>query len=208
MTAPSPALTMLIAACPTAALVLLLLIAPAISQYQAAIAQQKKVTVDNDYKHSQQQAASTQAAMLATVRPKVLELLPASDLQYDLVVQVEGLARSLAIPLTSLSVTGATMPAAGAPTATTSAPSTATSKVASVAPPASVALSVGVTGTYAQIRQFVQALPTISRSLAITQVSVNPVVASQKDAQASSGLVSATLTASAFYQLPETQKKP
>lgn len=193
MTPPSTIFVVIISASLTVGAAALLVLTPVGARYQAALSNQAQWTADSNSRQQHALKVAQQAASLADVRPQVMGLLPASALQYDLVVQVEGLGRTLALPLTSLSVTGASA-AAGAPKSTSAAVGSAF-----------VALSVGATGSYAQVLSLVQALPTISRSLMINQVVISS-AATTKELANTAGLVSVLITANAYYQPSAAQK--
>lgn len=199
MTPPSTIFVITFCASVTLGTAAVFLLAPISTRYQTALSNQAQWTADSNNRQQEVLKVVQQAAGLAEVRPLALGLLPATNLQYDLVVQIEGLGRALSLPLTSLSVTGATaIAAAGAPKSTES---TATTEG-----PSSIALTVGATGTYAQAVSLVQALPTISRSLLINQVVISNAAAT-KDASSTTGLVSVSISANAYYQPFATQKK-
>lgn len=194
MTPPATIFVVIISASLTVGAAALLVLTPVAVRYQTALSNQAQWTADSNSRQQQALKVAQQAASLADVRPQVVGLLPASALQYDLVVQIEGLGRTLALPLTSLSVTGTSAAAAGAPKSTAAAVGSAF-----------VALSVGATGTYAQALSLVQALPTISRSLMIKQVVISG-AATSKELANTAGLVSVLITANAYYQPSAAQK--
>lgn len=133
---------------------------------------------------------------VAAVQTQANLLLPPTDQQYDLSVQVESLAKSKNLTISGLSVNAAqptnlqkTTPAAN--DTTSEGPSTITAADAPLSTAAvKVTVSVGVTGTYANIEQFIAGLPALDRFVQIDQVTITNQAAGQLGAQ---------LTAFAYY---------
>lgn len=125
----------------------------------------------------------------ANLHQQVLQLMPADDDQYDLAVEVEGLSRSAGVSLTGLSMLSAVAAASGA-----------TGKAAPVASgPKQLNLTLGVAGSYGAVQAFVSGLPTLSRFVSITQLTMTG-GGQTKNVQGDS--VTASLTATAPY-LPQ-----
>lgn len=141
------------------------------------------VTVSGTAKQRETFRAEAQA-----LQEQVTALLPASDEQYDLAVQVEDLAKA-----TNLSVTGLTVNAVQG----TGQPKTAPSKeetAAGATPtsgPLKVTTTVTVSGTYADIIRFTEGLTNLERFMQIDQVAFT---------QAVDEPLSAQVTAFAYYQ--------
>jgi Tfp pilus assembly protein PilO len=134
-------------------------------------------------------------AKINSVRTEASKLLPATDEQYDLSVQVENLAKDNKLTITALSLNAAqptnlpkTTPTSDVPTS--EGPSTTT--VADV--PASAALKVtvivGVQGTYTDVQHFIAELPALDRFVQIDQFVLST---------GGNGAISAQITAFAYY---------
>lgn len=111
-------------------------------------------------------------------------LLPAEDNQYDLSVQIEGLAKRLGLPLTGLILTQTESTQGQAQTTGGPPP------VASIAAD-KITITIGVSGEYATVQQFVSSLPTLERFIQIDQVTLSK---AGEDAA-----TSAQITAFAYY---------
>lgn len=136
---------------------------------------------------------------LAEMQTDAAKLMPATDEQYDLSVQVEALAKSKNLTINGLNVNAAQP--TGLPKTTTSDVPTSqadqTIRAADVASTSAlkVTVTVSVTGGYNDIEHFVAGLPALDRFVQIDQISVSIASATQLTAQ---------VTAFAYY-LPATQ---
>jgi|GEM_PF-5872721 len=113
-------------------------------------------------------APAENTAALADQTAKVQGLLPQENQLYDLSVEIEALAHTLPISLTSLNLTPAV---SGAP-ATTSAKATA----GSGGLPSSVqksSISISATGSYADLQTFAENLTKLQRYIDIQDLTMN-----------------------------------
>ena len=126
-------------------------------------------------------------------RQQVLQLLPVDDQQYDLAVELEGLSRDVGVSLTGLSMSAiAGVAAAGTKPAATAA--------AAVTAPKMLTITLGVSGNYAAVRAFVNGLPTLSRFILITQLTLTGAPVGAASAKlGTTDAVTASLTATAPY---------
>jgi Tfp pilus assembly protein PilO len=145
----------------------------------------------------------TYKAKVTETRTKANLLLPSTDEQYDLSVQVEALARSSGVTLTGLAVSAAaatstlpkTTPAKD--DVVTSSPTPAPKEAAPAAVvPLKVTVNLAITGSYAQVQEVVKGLTRLDRLTQIDQLSVT---------SGTGGSVSASITAISYY-LPATKK--
>ena len=103
------------------------------------------------------------------LQQQVSILLPKSDAQYDLSVQVEALSKSLGVSLTSLSLTK-------------DEPKSGQKKVV---------ITLGASGSYLAVQQFIQALTSLDRFVQVDQFSIT---------NGTVGNVVLQLSAFAYYQ--------
>lgn len=138
-----------------------------------------------------------QANNLEKTQELVNVLLPNEDNQYDLSVQIEGLADQLSLPLTGLVMNAEAK--SGIPKSTAkqagAIPTIAAKKVT---------LNIGVTGEYTRVQQFINSLPTLNRFIQIGEVVLTSGSAdtTKKDdttETAPGSAVNAQITAFAYY---------
>jgi Tfp pilus assembly protein PilO len=124
-------------------------------------------------------------------REEALRLMPATDEQYDLSVQVEALAQESGVSITTLALHAAAPTTLNptTPPAEGEGPTAATSPAQPASGVLKVLVSVSVTGSYTNVQTFVSELPSIGRFLQIDQLVLNV-----KDGQ-----VAAQVVANAFY---------
>jgi Tfp pilus assembly protein PilO len=130
------------------------------------------------------------------VREAAMALMPASSEQYDISLQVEDLAKSKGLTITTLSVNAAqatTIPKTTAPKDDVSSSGVVeTAQAAPVAPSSlKVTITLGVTGTYDQVKDLVSELPTLDRFIQIDQVQIGR--------SAGSDILATQVTAIAYY---------
>lgn len=126
-------------------------------------------------------------------RQQVVQLLPVDDQQYDLAVELEGLSRDVGVSLTGLSMSAIT----GLAATVTKPVATAT---AAVTAPKMLTITLGVSGNYAAVRAFVNGLPTLSRFILITQLTLTGSPAGAASTKLGiTDTVTASLTATAPY---------
>jgi Tfp pilus assembly protein PilO len=120
------------------------------------------------------------------VKSQALSLLPKTDEQYDLSVQVEWLAKEVTVTLSSLSVNASnsgilqpTSPAKGEAVAVPAAEGSAQK----------VQIGIGVGGSYENVQRFVRGLTTLGRYVQVEQLVVN----------VNEGQLAAQISAAAFY---------
>lgn len=94
-------------------------------------------------------------------------LVPAQDMQYDLSVQVDGLTRNMGIPLSSLSITGATVTAG---TKTSAANTVAVNDATSGW--SKLTISLTTSSSYANIQNLLNGMVGLNRLIRIDQVSL------------------------------------
>jgi hypothetical protein len=128
----------------------------------------------------------------------VLALLPATDRQFDLAVEIEALASSSNVSLTALSVTPQVI--VGTPT-TTAAATAATAAAPSEAGVYKLALSIQVGGSYEDVQTFTKNLTRLDRFITISQVNMSaPANTSGVVGSVASGkVVAAQLTGQAYF---------
>ncbi|MBU6389395.1 hypothetical protein KGQ71_02660 [Patescibacteria group bacterium] len=119
------------------------------------------------------------ADAVKAVQSEAETLLPASDNQYDLSVQLDSLSKNLGIPLTGLSITGGTGLIAS---------SSATSGTA--ASLQKLTLTLSFTTSYDNLKKFLTGLTSIDRYIQINQITVT---------SSGGGQVSCQVSAFAYY---------
>ena len=117
----------------------------------------------------------------ATVKESVDALLPSSAAQYDLSVQVEALSKNIGVTVVSVGF---------------AATDGATAAVAPVPGVSALGLSMGVTGTYAQIQQLVEGLSSLDRFLQVTGVTISGASGATPGA---ANILTAQITGAAYY---------
>ena len=143
-------------------------------------------------------APVVQAATKLADRKRVLQLDPSDDGQYDLAVEVEGLSHAVGVSLTGLTLS-ATAPATKAVAAAAS--DTAAAAPAAPVGPTMLTLTLGISGGYGAVQAFIQGLPTLSRFVTITQLTMSGSAGATISAKTPvNDTVTATLVASAPYQ--------
>lgn len=140
---------------------------------------------------SEQKVASSSAQsggsqVSAETRELALLLLPKDNKQYDLAVQIEGLAKSMGLSLTSM-VMSDKAPDLGPNTSTAATPVAGASTSSGGAQKLTVVL--GVNSTYAKVQGFVKEVCRLNRMVEINQVSIT----------GPSDNVTAQITLSAFF---------
>lgn len=110
---------------------------------------------------------------------QITALLPSSDQQYDLAVQIEALTRSLGLPLSSLSMSSAGTALAGSGAST-------------------VTVTLTTKGQYATLRQLIVGITRLERFTQITQTTFTVGTAD------ASGVVNLQIVAQAYY-IPVTK---
>lgn len=133
---------------------------------------------------------------LADLTSTANALLPASDSQADISVQVEALAKNVGVAITGFntSVAVSTLPKTTAPASDVPGTASAAATPAPAAAPAGpnkVSIIVAVNGTYQNVENFIAGLTTLDRFIQIDQVSLTATAA---------GTLTAQITAYAYYQ--------
>ena len=145
-------------------------------------------------------APVVQAATKLADRKRVLQLDPSDDGQYDLAVEVEGLSRAAGVSLTGLTLSATASAPASKAVAAAASDTTAASPVAPIGP-TMLTLTLGISGGYGAVQAFIQGLPTLSRFVTITQLTMSGSAGATISAKTPvSDTVTATLVASAPYQ--------
>jgi hypothetical protein len=141
---------------------------------------------------------SAQEQQILDLKTQAQTLLPSSDQQYDLSVQIEALSRSVGVSLTGLSLNASqsalptTAPAQDDSISTKATP-TPTAAAATPKPASAgkkVTATITVTGSYANIERFIIGLTSLGRYISIDQTSVT---------NAANGAVTAQVTAFGYY---------
>jgi hypothetical protein len=141
---------------------MIFLVNPQLSQITAS--QQKINDLSASISASRTVTAPKPSDAVVAKYQEVTDLLPMSDQEYDLAVQVEALTKSLGLPLSSLNMS---LGQAG----------TATSAGAAV--PASLSgvnIAMTTKGSYPAVEQLVSGLSTLNRYIQVSQVLVNTLV--------------------------------
>ncbi|MEZ0286979.1 MAG: type 4a pilus biogenesis protein PilO [Candidatus Paceibacterota bacterium] len=137
-------------------------------------------------------------AKAVQVQEKALGLMPVSDDQYDLSVQVEALAKANNLTIGGLTINAAaatvlpktTPPKDDVPTTTTAAATPVATAAPSSSGPLKVQVTASVVGGYADTKKFVTGLTTLERFVQVDQVSITA---------AADGRLTTSIVASAYY---------
>lgn len=145
---------------------------------------------------TKESSTQTSATVSQQTRELALLLLPKENKQYDLAVQIEGLAKSMGLSLTSMVMSdkapdlGATTSTADNSTSTSSSTSgTSTSNGAVSNNAQKLTVTLGLNASYAKVQAFVKEVCRLNRMVEINQVSVT----------GPSDKVAAQIILSAFY---------
>jgi Tfp pilus assembly protein PilO len=133
-------------------------------------------------------------AQIDTVRARTQKLLPATDEQYDLSVQVESLAKSKGMTLTALTISSA-VPTTLPKTTPAKDADTAAAPVVSTSSLLKVTVAVGVSGSYEAVQSFIAGLTMLDRFMQVDQATFTVTPAS--------GQIGAQVTAFGYY-LPKS----
>ena len=152
-----------------------LLILPELHQIGDAARNVKKV-------ESVVAVSTPQAKVPETPDQAVNDLLPATDNQYDLAVQIDALSKSLAVPLTSLSLNADS--ATGAPSG--------------VANTRRVVVTISLMADYTHVQAFIDGLTSLGRYMQVNQVSLSSTTGSGGSTSLSGNLAT-QITAYAFF---------
>lgn len=145
-----------------------------------------KQQVDTTTADGAQAVPKTRTDILKSDAEQASLLLPSSDNQYDLSVQIEGLATVSGATISSLAIT----------------PDAAKSVKALGVTANRFVVTVGIAGSYQQVQRFVDGLTTLERFVGIDQVYVSAASATeaQKPSVTSNQSVTSQITAYAYYQ--------
>ncbi len=165
------------------ALAYFFLVIPQIKATSQALADVDSLRQSGGITGGSQKQRTDYLTQLSEVRTNALTLIPTTDNQYDLSVQVEALAKEKKLTISGLTVS------AVVPTnlqSTTPVEGTTTAGAGLL----KVTVTVSVTGTYANIQSFVASLPALDRFIQIDQITIT---------SGTDGLTNAQLTAFAYY---------
>ena len=115
---------------------------------------------------NQSTSADKRRADIAELKTKAQLLLPATDKQYDLSIQLEAAAKSSGVTLTGLALNPAEL----------QIPKTSEAQEADAAAsagPKKLTLSLSATGSYAAIQQWVNSLTSLDRFIQLDQITLN-----------------------------------